>query len=226
MVESQQLLRRVVEAQEECRHRIARDLHDEVSQSLTTALVQVDTVEALLRMQAPETATQLDRLRSTLLHLHEEVQRVLLDLRPVLLEQKGLMSALGWYATERLRPLGVATHLSGGRCAPDLPQAVTLTLYRIGQEALANVARHAVATNVWIDLRCTGTELVLTVRDDGRGFDAGQNGNSAKPLQGVGLLGMQERALLVGGAVSIQAASGQGVTIEVSIPYVGACCTP
>lgn len=226
MVEGQQLLRRVVEAQEECRHRIARDLHDEVSQTLTAALVQVDTVEALLRMQSAETLTHLAALRATLLHLHEEVQRVLLDLRPRVLEQKGLMDALGWYAAERLHPLGVTTHLSGGRCAPDLPQAVTLTLYRIGQEALANVARHAAANNVWLDLHCIGVELVLTVRDDGRGFEVAPNSDNAGALQGVGLLGMRERALLLGGAVSIQAAPNQGVAIEVRIPYVGACCTP
>ncbi|MFO7631592.1 MAG: histidine kinase [Caldilinea sp.] len=151
-------LRRMMEIQEECRRRVARDLHDEVSQSLTAALVQLDTVEALLYQQPDRAATQIGGLRTTLGRLHDEVQRVLLDLRPVLLEQKGLMAALAWYGNERLRPLGCTVHLSGGRCAPDLPEEVKLTLYRIGQESLSNVARHAAAQNVWLDLHCTGAD--------------------------------------------------------------------
>jgi len=217
-------LRRMMEIQEECRRRVARDLHDEVSQSLTAALVQLDTVEALLHRQPEQAALQIGGLRTTLGRLHEEVQRVLLDLRPVLLEQKGLMAALAWYGNERLRPLGCAVHLSGGNCAPDLPEEVKLTLYRIGQESLSNVARHAAAQNVWLDLRCTGAELLLTVRDDGRGFDAAAMQNDA--LRGVGLLGVHERAWLLNGTVTFASTPGNGATVEVRIPYTGACCTP
>lgn len=218
-------LRRMMEIQEECRRRVARDLHDEVSQSLAAALVQLDTIEALLQQEPAQASSQAAGLRSTLRQLHEEVQRVLLDLRPVLLEQKGLMAALAWYGNERLRPLGCAVHLSGGNCAPDLPDAVKLTLYRIGQESLSNVARHAAARNVWLDLHCTGAELVLTVRDDGRGFDAPtvQDGSA---LRGLGLLGVRERVWLLDGKVTFTSTPGNGATVEVRIPYTKTCCTP
>lgn len=219
-------LRRMMEIQEECRRRVARDLHDEVSQSLTAALVQLDTVETLLQQKPEQATTQLVGLRATLGHLHEEVQRVLLDLRPVLLEQKGLMAALSWYGNERLRALGCVVHLSGGNCAPDLPEEVKLTLYRIGQESLSNVARHAAAHHAWLDLHCTGAELVLTVRDDGRGFDAAEATQDSSTLRGVGLLGVQERAWLLGGSVTITSTPGNGATVEVRIPYAGACCIP
>ncbi|HAJ37978.1 MAG TPA: hypothetical protein DCL15_20090 [Chloroflexi bacterium] len=222
-------LRRMMEIQEECRRRVARDLHDEVSQSLTAALVQLDTVTALLHQQTEQAAAQITPqiggLRTTLSRLHEEVQRVLLDLRPVLLEQKGLMAALAWYGNERLRPLGCAVHLSGGDCAPDLPDDVRLTLYRIGQESLSNVARHAAARNVWLDLHCTGDELVLTVRDDGRGFVAKEFAQDDSSLRGVGLLGLQERTWLLNGMVTLTSTPGCGATVEVRIPYTGACCT-
>lgn len=219
-------LHRMMEIQEECRRRVARDLHDEISQSLTAALVQVDTVEAFLQQAPDQASAPIAGLRTTLSRLHEEVQRVLLDLRPVLLEQKGLMAALAWYGKARLQPLGCAVHLAGGSCAPDLPEAVKLTLYRIGQESLSNVARHAAARNVWIELHCTGAELLLTVRDDGRGFDASTVSPDGSALRGLGLLGVQERAWLLDGKVKFTSTPGNGATVEVRIPYVGTCQTP
>ncbi|MFO7634053.1 MAG: ATP-binding protein, partial [Caldilinea sp.] len=143
----------------------------------------------------------------------------------VLLEQKGLMAALSRYSNERLRPLGVAVQLSGGGCAPDLPEEVKLTLYRIGQESLSNVARHAAARNVSLDLRCTGAELVLTVRDDGRGFDAAEVSQDGGALRGVGLLGVQERVWLLDGKVTMAPTPGGGAVIDVRIPYTGECRT-
>jgi signal transduction histidine kinase len=224
-VDNQQLIHHIVEAQEEYRRRMARELHDEVGQSLAAALVQVETLEALLH-DSPQVKPHLTRLRATLERLHEEVQRVVLDLRPTLLEQKGLMSALAWYAQERLGSQGVTVHLSGSLCAAGLPDKVCLALYRIGQEAISNVVRHAAARNVWLDLRCADATLVLSVRDDGRGFDVERVANTDQPLKGVGLVGIRERAKMLDGEATIVSASGAGALVEVRIPYTTANCAP
>jgi signal transduction histidine kinase len=217
------LLERLVQVNEECRRHVARELHDEVSQSLAALIFQVDTAQATLNGDAGPAVRHLETLRRGLVQLVDEVQRLVLELRPALLEQKGLLEALRWYGQQYLQPVGAHFHVSGGQCAPHLPSLTRLTLYRIGQEAIANAARHSGARNVWLEIVCRDNLLSLTVRDDGRGFDPDSTLAHPQGMKGIGLINMQERALLLGGALRIASAPGRGTCIQVRAPLGQGC---
>jgi signal transduction histidine kinase len=163
--------------------------------------------------------TCVPKFRQELVRLQDEVQRLVLELRPALLEQKGILDALRWYGWQRLHLSGTQFHIAGGQCAPRLPALAKLTRYRIGQAAIANSARHANASHVWLEISCAAEELLLTVRDDGCGFDLGVTASCPEGLKGMGILGMQERALLLNGKLTIQSAPGQGTCVQVRIPF-------
>ncbi len=217
------LLQRLMHVSEECRRHVARELHDEISQSLAALILQADTAAATLRSDSGMAALSLKKLRGGLVHLMDEVQRLVLQLRPALLEQKGLLEALRWYGQQYLQPLGAHFHVSGGRCAPDLPMLTRLTLYRIGQEAIANAARHSRARNVWLEITCRDDLLILTVRDDGCGFDPAETLAHPQEMKGLGLLSMQERAALLGGALTIDSAPGHGACVQFCAPLAEGC---
>jgi signal transduction histidine kinase len=194
-------------------------LHDEISQSLTAMIFEVDTILTTnLFNRVDVIKHHLNHMRDELVRVTDEVNRIVLDLRPTLLENNGLIAALGWYGTERLRPAGVKLHLSSGQCVPHLSDCATTMLYRIAQEALTNVVRHAQAAKVWFNLTCQDDYLLMTIQDDGRGFDPGQAVDYPNSAQGIGLLGMQERAMLLNGNFSINTRPGHGVEIEIRIP--------
>lgn len=213
------LLQRLTNANEECRRDVARELHDEISQSLAVLILQADTIQFSLDNNIDLLKTCVPKYRQELVRLQDEVQRLVLELRPALLEQKGLLDALRWYGRQRLSISKSQFHVSGGQCAHHLPSPAKLALYRIGQEAIANSARHANAAHVWLEISCEGGGLLLTVRDDGCGFDPEVPMSCPERLQGMGILGMQERALLLNGKLTIQSVPGQGTCVQVRIPF-------
>jgi len=213
------LLRRFIELQEDCQRNVSRELHDEVSQSLTALIVQIDTLLAAHAAGAELQREKLDRLRGEVVRVLDEVNRMVLDLRPTMLESHGLMAALRWYGSERLVSVGTQFLVSGGRCAPQLPSPLLTTLYRIGQQAIANVARHAGAANAWLDISCQDHHLVLTVQDDGEGFDVPSVLSWPQGMSGIGISGMQERAALVNGELTIESELGRGTCVKVTVPY-------
>ncbi len=150
------LLQRITYLNEECRRHVARELHDEISQGLAALVLQADTIQLSLEGNPDRTRTRLQVLRQEAVRLQEEVQRLVLELRPALLEERGLLDALRWYGRRRLHLSGAQFHVSGGKCAPNLRSPVKLTLYRIGQEAIANSARHANASHVWLEISLRG----------------------------------------------------------------------
>jgi two-component system, NarL family, sensor histidine kinase UhpB len=202
--------RRALLVQEAERRRIARELHDEVGQTLTGVILQIEGLAASI---PDELRGQLDELRETARLGTEEVRRIARRLRPDALEELGLPSALAALARafEKQARIPVLRRLE---------QAVTvspeeeLVIYRVAQEALTNVARHAEATTVELRLRQTQEGIVLTVRDDGRGMPEGAAASSH------GVRGMRERAMLVGATLLIDSRSGAGTVIELSIPRV------
>jgi len=212
------LLRRLIEADEQCSRRVSRELHDEIGQSLAALVVEVDTILSANLGDAALIESHLDHLRRRLVQVTDEVDRIVLDLRPTLLENSGLMAALGWYGIERLRPMETRLHIAGGQCAPQLSSCLTTMLYRIGQEALSNVARHAQAANASLSIDCKDNHLTLTINDDGCGFDTARVLDQPQGLQGIGLLGMQERATLIDGDLTINSKAGQGTRIHVRVP--------
>lgn len=208
-----QLLDRVISAQEEERRRIARELHDEIGQSLTALLVGLQAAD--LNGGRPTDVPELCTIAAQAL---KEVQRLALGLRPSVLDDLGLEAALMRCADDfsRLQDTEIAVQtvgLDGER----LPSAVETTLYRIAQEALTNVARHARARTVTVVLLRTPASIQLLVEDDGSGFDV-----TSVLSQGtgphLGLHGMRERVALVGGDILIESTPGSGATISVQLP--------
>jgi two-component system, NarL family, sensor histidine kinase UhpB len=190
------------------RSRIARELHDEVGQTLTGAMLQVEGLAARI---PDDLRDELDELRETARSGTEDVRRIARQLRPEALEDLGLQSALAALATS----FGEQTQVNVERgLEPSLPLSKDeeLVVYRVAQEALTNVARHAQATRVELRLHQNRAVTVLTVRDDGRGLCPG-----ALP-SAHGIRGMRERAMLIGGELEIDSKPGRGTEIKLSIP--------
>ncbi|MEO7002548.1 MAG: sensor histidine kinase [Ktedonobacterales bacterium] len=206
----------ILHAQEQERKRIARELHDETSQVLTSLLISL----ALLEESVAE-ASARERIAETRALAHQTlraVRNLSIDLRPSALDDLGLLPALRWYVKEYQQKCGVEVELVASGLRERLPAEVETAVYRIIQESLTNTARHGHAHKVWVTVMEEPERLSVIVRDNGVGFDA--QATLKKPWQdrGLGLAGMQERAMLVGGALTIQSQLDQGVTIEVTIP--------
>jgi two-component system, NarL family, sensor histidine kinase UhpB len=205
--ERRESARRAVRAQEAERRRLARELHDELGQSLTGVLLQVD--HAIRTPGAP----RLEEARETARRSLEDVRRIARDLRPDTLQELGLASALNALATRLTRHAGVAVErrLDGG--LPELAEDAEVVVYRVAQEALTNVARHAGATRVTLALAPgPGATAVLTVDDDGAGLPAGAAG------AGRGITGMRERALLVRGRLELGRSPLGGARVRLEVP--------
>ncbi len=215
-----ELFRRVVAAQEAERQRIARDLHDETGQALTALGMGLRGLESRLARSPKQAAVTLRELQTLTADSLKELQRLMTDLRPSHLDDLGLSAALRWYAgkIQERYPLDVKVDISGNEQA--LEDAVRIAIFRIVQEALNNVIKHAEAKAVYIDLSFQEKGMRLKVRDDGLGFDLErlrQAQSSSRPS--LGLAGMQERAALLGGSVHVQSRPGQGTLVEAFIPY-------
>jgi two-component system, NarL family, sensor histidine kinase UhpB len=205
--ERQSSARRVLAAQEAERVGIARDLHDEVGQVLTGVLLQLNSIAET----APEHRADLDEARQSVRRALEEVRRISSELRPEMLEHLGLVSALTELATTFARVARVRVDRDFATSLPKLAPEVELAVYRIAQESLTNIVRHAEASRVTIALDSSHDSVVLRVVDDGRGF-------GGDPVEHGGLRSMRERALLVGGALAIKDAPHGGVEIRLEVP--------
>ena len=201
--------RRALDAQEEERRRVARELHDEIGQTLTGVVLQLETLEP----RAPEALrAELRSLEASVRAGIEEVRDLVRRLRPEALDDFGLRSALVSLGS------GLAEH-SGLRVAPDLAGDLPtlspedeLVVYRVAQESLVNVVRHARATRAELSLRAENGAVVLRVRDDGKGIDA------AGLRSGTGVRGMRERALLVGGDLRVTHVLPHGTEVQLRLP--------
>jgi PAS domain S-box-containing protein len=205
------LIEQVMTAQDEERGRIARELHDETGQSLTALLVGLRTIEGSRTIA--EAVALAQQLRVTAARTLRDVGRLARGLRPSILDDLGLAVAVTRHVQEFSRLHGIAeeTRIEGLDANPPLP-LVQNTVYRMLQEALTNVARHARARRVSVRLMRDETTVELWVRDDGVGFEPGAN------HRGLGLQGMRERAALLGGAVQIESRPGKGTEITARFP--------
>jgi signal transduction histidine kinase len=212
-----ELIKRVLTAQEDERRRIARELHDETGQSLSALIVNLDIARAAAEDQ-PQTAETLDRLKELAEMTLEEVRKLIYDLRPTILDDLGLTAALRWYAHEQLEPRGVEVTFLIGIGPARLDTVIETTLFRIAQEAMWNIVKHAGATRAEVTLDPIPGGVRLKVHDNGRGFRPdGQR--PFDPLRGgLGLGGMRERAALIGGTVTIHSTEGQGTEVVAELP--------
>src|SRR5215216_3071973 len=201
--------RRALRVQEGERRRIARELHDEVGQTLTGVMLQVEGLAASI---PDELRDQLDELRETARAGTEDIRRIARQLRPEALEDLGLQSALAALATSfsDQAHIRVSRHLEPPRLP--LSEEQELVIYRVAQEAMTNVARHAQASAVELRLERSDNGVVLTVRDDGRGLPPVAQTSSH------GIRGMRERAMLIGAGLAITPAPGHGTEVKLSIP--------
>jgi signal transduction histidine kinase len=214
-----ELYKRVVAAQESERQRIARELHDETGQALTAIGLGLRGLTGSLSTSNPQrTKKNLHQLELLTTHSLDELQRLIADLRPSHLDDLGLSSAMRWYANtlqERVK-LDVHVEIFGEERVVASP--VKIALFRIAQEALTNVLKHAQAKTARVTLTYGEKSVQVRVTDDGKGFDMDAAG-SAKRVSW-GLKGMEERTSLLGGRFEVQSQQGQGTTVEVSIPYL------
>jgi two-component system, NarL family, sensor histidine kinase UhpB len=204
-------------AQEEERRRLARDLHDEVNQALTAILLRL---EALAQESPPERGPEVTELKRLVNKAMDELLNLARQLRPSALDDHGLVPAVETQLKRFSARTGVEVRLRTEGDPNDLPEVVQTAIYRIAQEALANIGRHAGATVVEIDLEGTddgGAEL--RIRDDGTGFDPGAipRAGSQGPGAGLGLSGMAERARLVGGELDVRSAPGGGTSVTLRV---------
>ena len=211
------LLERVVHVQEEERRRIARNLHDHLGQQMTALRLTIGALKTD-GLSADELRRSLDTLDRMATAIDRDLDAVAWELRPAALDDVGLNAALSTLVTEWSASKGIPAefHVSD----PDairLSAEVESHLYRIVQEGLHNVAKHAAASRVSVLLERRGQDVIAIVEDDGRGFDADRQSDNA-PARGMGLLSMQERVALVGGALQVESAPGKGTTLFVRMP--------
>ncbi|TAK33688.1 MAG: HAMP domain-containing protein [Chloroflexota bacterium] len=213
-----ELLRKAITAQEEERKRIARELHDDTSQALAALGLTLETIMVAPAQTAEDVKHKLEHAQVMAVRILEDVHKLIFDLRPSLLDDLGLLAALGWYAESRLEPLGVKIMIETTGEERRLPPQMETALFRVVQEALNNVARHAEAehTDVTIDFR--SDSVVVEVADDGKGFDPREVSASADSPRGLGLLGMRERVSLMNGQLEVQSAPGEGSSVRIQVP--------
>ena len=212
-----ELFKRVVSAQEAERQRIGRELHDETGQALTAIGLGLRGASTTLHQDVDKAAANLRRLEDMAARALTELQRLIADLRPSHLDDLGLPAALRWYAGEVQSrvPLQVSVDVIG-ELRPIDP-SVNTALFRVAQEALTNVVRHAEAQHARVRLMYGPNAVSLCVEDDGCGFDTTVLSNTKWPTWGV--LGMEERASLLRGQLILQSRPGEGTRVEVTIPY-------
>jgi signal transduction histidine kinase len=211
--ELKQLSARLVEAQENERRSISRELHDEVGQALTGIRVELATLSRMIRGQEVDGLdVKVDEIKEMVESSVSVVRNMALLLRPSMLDDLGLVPALQWQAREVSKRTGVRVKVAAEGVSEDLPEDHKTCIYRIVQEALHNCVQHAQASMVRVTVQQEPGRILLAIQDDGKGFDAQQE-------RGMGVLGMQERVSHLGGTFSIEFLPGNGVIVCVTLPF-------
>lgn len=214
----QALSRRLVDAQEFERRRFSRELHDLVGQNLTALSINLDILKSQIGEKTGEpVAMRLDDSAALLESTTAAIENVMSELRPPMLDDYGLLPALQWYGGEFTRRTGIEVRMQGDERMRRLPAGSEIALFRIVQEALNNVSKHARARVVDIKLEERNAHCVVSVCDDGVGFDDGA-GSATRRRPGLGMVTMRERTQAIGGSFHIEATSGCGTRITVTVP--------
>ena len=215
----QRLSTQLINAQEGERRRLSRELHDEMGQALT--MMRISLVKIWEELPPQVTATLKRRLTeasSLAEQTLEQVRELSLDLRPTMLDDFGLVSALRWYLDRYAKRLDIEVAFEAIDLEDRLPAEMETALYRVAQEALTNVARHAQANKVHLRVERKEASVAALIEDDGRGFEVEKMGDSQAPERGIGLLGIRERVTSLGGNFDIQSGPGEGTRLTIEIP--------
>jgi signal transduction histidine kinase len=210
-----QLSARVVQAQEDERRAVSRELHDQVGQALSAVLVELRNLSSESAIQTDaQSRGHVETVKSLVEDSVGVVRNMALLLRPSMLDDLGLVPALRWQAREVSKQTPMEVSVAAELASDDLPEEYKTCIYRVVQEALHNCSRHARATKVRIRVQQEPSRLSLSIQDDGQGFDARQT-------KGLGLLGIEERVARLGGKCEIHSAPGSGTIVAVELPFSG-----
>lgn len=216
-----ELLEKVITAQEDERKRIARELHDELAQTLTALSMSMEAADAVIPPEMSQVKAQLERTKALADSTLQQTRKLILDLRPTMLDDLGLVPAIRWYAESRLEARGVQLDLRVTGPKRRLKPEVETALFRIVQEAINNIAKHAAASRATIQLGFEDGHVIGVIEDNGQGFDLDEALHSEDKTRRLGILGMRERATLFGGTLSLHSRPGQGTRVIVDFPVNG-----
>jgi signal transduction histidine kinase len=206
--QQQDLASQLLTAQESERKRIAREMHDDLTQRLAVLAIEIGKLEAWWGLAGPVTA-RLGKIRGQLVKTSEDVHSLSRQLHPSILDDLGLVDALRSECRIFQDREGIVVHYRAEDVPADLPREVSLCLYRIAQESLRNVVRHSGAKRAEVILQGCGADVLLTITDEGKGFDP----HTRAGRRGIGLASIEERARLIGAELTIQSAPGKGTTV-------------
>ena len=204
----------LLDAQEQERRSISRELHDEVGQLLGALLVDLGRLKAVIPPGNTAAEEQIIKIRSAAESAVGAVRNIALLLRPSMLDDLGLIAAIEWQGREVSRRTDMEVEVDSSGVSDDLREEYKICIYRVTQEALHNAARHSGGKHAWVRIEQTRERIVLTIRDDGHGFDPART-------RGLGLLGMEERARRLGGRLDIRSKAGEGTTLKLELPLAG-----
>jgi signal transduction histidine kinase len=209
---------RMLNIEDEVHKKLARDFHDGPAQTLASLIMDVEFIQELLERDPSKIEAELLQLKEKATKAMHQARTTMFELRPLVLETKGLKSALEYYV-ERLRQTeDMSIHLKIEGLEERLPHRVEDIVFAIVQEALNNIKKHAKADNAWLTVIRGEEELSTIIRDDGRGFDVGEVEISYATRGSIGLLNLYERAEMLGGRISIESGSGQGTAVSLIVP--------
>jgi signal transduction histidine kinase len=212
-------LREIFSIQEEERRRIARELHDETSQALASLAASLEVAADTLSTSADKTRVTLRKAQALSISILDEIHKLIYELRPTLLDDLGLVAATRWLVDNNLVAAGVTVDFKTEGRVKRLSLQLETTLFRVVQEAVFNIARHAHAENAGVSLRFKKSAIRVSISDDGEGFDVEEAISLKDRPRGLGLLGMKERVELMSGTLSIRSHPGGGGTeIDIKIP--------
>ncbi len=211
-------LSQIIEAQENERRRISRELHDEVGQALTAIKFNLDMIDKGLPQEASALRGRLGEAKSLSNQTLTAMRQLSMDLRPTMLDDLGLIPTLRWYIQNFSSRLNIYSGFEMIGFEEKLPPQIETAFYRIVQEALNNISKHAEASQVEISLEQRATTIYTSIIDNGRGFDLDKVLHPESPERGFGIIGMQERISLLGGKIDIQSRPGFGTRIHIEVP--------
>jgi len=212
-------LSQIIEAQENERRRISRELHDEIGQALTAIKFNLDMIDKELPRTLPVVRGRLGDAKSLSNQTITAMRQLSMDLRPTMLDELGLIPTLRWYVQNFSKRLGIECQFQAIGFEGKLPPQIETAFYRIVQEALNNISKHAEATHVEISFEQRDSMIYASIIDNGKGFNLERVLHPESPERGFGIIGMQERISLLGGKIDIQSRPGFGTQIHIEVPY-------
>jgi two-component system sensor histidine kinase UhpB len=215
------LSKRAINAQEEERKRIARSLHDDTGQALTSLIISLERIANKIPLEEAELRASLESTRALAKQTLSELRQIIYGLRPTMLDDLGLVPAIRWYARSNLEEAGIRVTVTSLDDIDPISPELKIALYRIAQEAINNVIKHSHAKSATVSLYQSKDQVHLCIEDDGHGFDVKNTSIQALQHQKWGLLGIEERADLLGGAVIVDSHPEQGTKLEIIMPQNG-----